>query len=175
MTCIGPYLLFFYRWLITTIDPRLEGFDPDPAIGVEETFVLESAFDIDIQDLSQRIGHLDLGDGRTQAVTERGIVFRGPTKRDLVILFALLIHPEDADVSHMMMAAGIHATGHLDLDLAEIVEVVQIIEPLVDLPGDGDRAGIGERAVVKSGTADHIRERADIGCSQIMAFQRLPQ
>src|SRR5918992_955181 len=170
MTCIGPYLLFFYRCLITTIDPRLEGFNPDPAIGVEETLALESAFDIGIQDLSQRISHFGFGDSWTQAVTERGIVFRGPTERDLVILFALLIHPEDTDVPHMMMAAGIHAARHLDLDLTEIVEVVQIIEPLVDLPGDGDRAGIGERAVVESGTADHIRERADIGCSQIMVF-----
>ncbi len=54
-------------------------------------------------------------------------------ERDLVPLLATLVDAEDADVPDVVMPTGIHAAGHLDLDVAQIVEVIEIVEPLVDL------------------------------------------
>jgi len=58
----------------------------------------------------------------------------------------MLVDAEDADVADVVMPAGIHAAGHLDLDVAQVVQVVEIVEALLDLLRDPERAGIGERA-----------------------------
>ncbi len=47
-------------------------------------------------------------------------------------------------MAHVVVAAGVHAARHLQLDFADIVEIVQSVELFVDLLGDGNRAGVGQ-------------------------------
>src|SRR5438105_13393862 len=46
---------------------------------------------------------------------------------------------------------------------SEVVEIVEIVEALLDLPGDAERAGVRERAEIQPGAGDHVGERADVG------------
>ena len=64
---------------------------------------------------------------------ERGEAAGRAAEGDLVPLLAVLIDAQDADVPDVVVAAGIHAAGHLDLDLAEVVQVVEIVEALLDV------------------------------------------
>src|SRR5256885_12521826 len=49
-------------------------------------------------------------------------------------------------------------SGHLDLDVAQVVQVVEIVEALLDLLRHPERAGVGERAEIQPRAGDHVRE-----------------
>ncbi|OGA28514.1 MAG: hypothetical protein A3I01_00445 [Betaproteobacteria bacterium RIFCSPLOWO2_02_FULL_65_24] len=85
---------------------------------------------------------------------------------DLVELLALLVHAENADVADVVMAAGIHAARDVEVELADIVQVVQIVEAPLDRLGHGNGLGIGERAEVPAGAGDDVGQQADVGRSQ---------
>src|SRR4030095_11973835 len=100
---------------------------------------------------------------RADHFAERRVLSAGrAAERDLVPLLAALIDAEDADVTDRVMAAAIHAAGHLQLNLAEVVQMIEVVETLVDLRGDRDRTRVGERAKIQPRAADHVRERADV-------------
>src|SRR3546814_3282568 len=80
----------------------------------------------------------------------------------------------NADMANAVMTAAIHAAGHFDLDLADIVEVVERLEAIGDVLRHANRAGIGERAVVETRAADQVGQQADVRCRQAMFGQRLP-
>ncbi len=46
--------------------------------------------------------------------------------------------------------------------LADVVQVVQIVEALLDGRGDRDRLGVGQRAEVAAGAADDVGQQADV-------------
>src|SRR5262249_26961464 len=112
------------------INPLLERLDADAAHGVEEAFLRLALFDVNLQQPRDGIGHFMLGDGGPDDRAERGVRAGGAADGDLVPLLAALIDPEDADVADVMMAAGIHAAGHLEFDFPQVVQVVVVLETL---------------------------------------------
>ncbi len=63
-------------------------------------------------------------------------------ERDLVAFLAALLEAENADMAHMVMAAGIDAAGNLDVQLADVTLALLIREFLRNALRDRDRAGL---------------------------------
>ncbi len=106
--------------MIRCIYALLERVDTDTAEGVDEGFFLGPAFHVDLDDLVDHVGHLLLGEGRAEDLPEAGVARRAAAEGDLVELRAFLVDPEDADVADMVMAAGVHATGDVQVDVADV-------------------------------------------------------
>ena len=109
---------------------------------------------------------VDLADGRelTSHVSDY------PSGQD-----GIWLDPQDPNVARVVVPAGVHAAGHLQLDVPEIVKLVQIPEPCIDRGGHGDGPGIGQRAVVQTWAGDHVGQGADICRRQSISFQRPPE
>src|SRR5437868_14824700 len=109
------------------IDACLERFDADAAEGVDEALTVLALGEIDIENALDDRGDVGVRHRRPDHLADGGIdAAGGSAERDLVPLLATLIDAENADVADVMMAASVHATGHLELDIAQIVEIVQI-------------------------------------------------
>src|SRR5678815_1521617 len=76
---------------------------------------------------------------------------------DLVPLLAVLVDAEDADVADVVVPAGVHAPGDVEIELTDIVQVVEVVEALLDRLGHRDRAEAPARA------GDDVGEKADVG------------
>ena len=61
------------------------------------------------------------------------------------------------------MTAGIDAAGDVQVDLADIEQVVQVVEAALDGFGDRDRLGVGQGAEVAARAADDAGQQADAG------------
>src|SRR5918999_1698749 len=132
------------------INSGLEWGDADAAERVDETLVAFALGDVDLEDALQRLRDFEVRHGRADHLAQRRVcAARGAAERDLVPLLAALVDAEDADVPDGVVAAAVHAAGHLQLDLAQVVEVVEAVETLVDLLRDRDRGRVGERAEVE--------------------------
>ena len=77
------------------------------------------------------------GKGAADHLADAGVVALTAAERDLVPLLAVLIDAENADGAEVMVAAGVHATGDVELQFADVVLVIQILETLLDRRGDG--------------------------------------
>jgi hypothetical protein len=75
-------------------------------------------------------------------------------------------------MTDMMVAAGIDAAGDLDLQIADLGLPLGIAEAVGNLLRHGDRAGIGQRAIVEPRAGDDIGDQAGIGCRQAISQQR---
>ena len=119
----------------------------------------------------------------TAALGTEGPIFRPRRVRSsaeppMVIwypLLAFLVDAEDADVAHVVVAAGVHAPGDLDAHVAEVVQVVRIVEERVDPPGHGDGLGVGEAAEIQPRAADHVGRGADVRGRESERREPLPQ
>src|ERR1700733_11399074 len=157
------------------IDALLEWIDSEALDGGEETLVRSVAqFEVGGHDLFDHVGHLPIGNGGPQQCAEfRGFV--GTTaKRDLIELFAVLLHPQYADIADMMMPAGIDAAGDVDVQLPEITGKVEIAKAMRQLLGDRYGAGIGKTAIIEARTGDDVGDEADIGGGYPDAVERAP-
>src|SRR5215467_6207068 len=128
----------------------LEGLESDAAQRVEEALTVAAQVPVALDDTLEGRRDLILRHGGTDDLPERGDAGRRAAEADLVPLLAVLVDPEHADVADVMVTAGVHAAGHLQLDLAEVVEVIEVVEALLHLAGDRDGAGVGERAEVEA-------------------------
>ncbi len=79
----------------------------------------------------------------------------------------LLVDAQNTDMANMVMPAGIDAAGNLDLQIADLVGQLSILETLRDFLRQRDRARIGQRAVIKPRADDHVGDLAGIGRAQI--------
>ena len=70
---------------------------------------------------------------------------------NLVELLAFLIDAQDTDVSYVMVAAGIHAAGNVQVDIAKIKLKVVIGEPALNGFRHGQGLSVSQRAVVAPG------------------------
>src|ERR1041384_3408483 len=94
-----------------------ERVEADAAQCVDEFLMLALAQrEIDIDDPLDRIGNLVAVDAGAKPLAERGEVAGVAAERDLVILHAGLIEPEDSDMADMMVAAGVDAARNLDAE-----------------------------------------------------------
>src|SRR5689334_5013136 len=149
-------------FLMSGIELLLEWGQAEAAIGVEEALALLAAVEIDIDDRLHRIDDAVGGEGRADDVTNAGVLVGVAAERDLVELLALLVDAEDSDMADMMVAAGVDAAGDLDAELADLALALGIGEALGDALGNGDRARIGEAAIVEPRAGDDVADKADI-------------
>src|ERR1700722_3157750 len=153
------------------IDALLEGCEADAAIGVDQALAVVAPFAVHLDDALDGFRHGALRHRRPDHLTQGGEAVDRAAERDLIPLLAVLLHAQDADVSHMVMTAGIHTAGHLDFDFPQIVEIVEIVKALLDVASDADRARVGKAAEIKAGAGDHVGQHADIGGRESPAAQ----
>jgi len=100
------------------IDGLLEGFEAFACQGGDEGLALAPQTDIGAQRALDRV---DSGVGaqrRAENAADLRLAVGDPAKRELVDFLAALIHPQKADIRHMVVAAGVDASGDLDRQLA---------------------------------------------------------
>src|SRR5690242_15301965 len=120
------------------IDTSLERSHTDATERIDETFALFALGNIDIENAFECRGHFGFCNRGSDDTAERSQISVSDTAQgNLIPLFAVLIDAEDADVADMMMTAGIHAARHFEFDISEIVEIIEIVEPFIDLLCDG--------------------------------------
>src|SRR3989454_4746966 len=159
----------------------LEGFDADAVHHVDEALgVAVAPREIAVDQLLDHVGDLGASERGADDLAE-GCAPAGPDftliapDLDLVPLLAALVDAEYADVADVMVAAGVHAPGDIEVDLADIVQVVEIVEALLNCLGHRDRLGVGERTEVPARAADDVSEQADIGRGESQFLYLLPQ
>ena len=106
---------------------------------------------------------------------ERGMVTGVSTQRDLVPVFSILVDAQQADMTHMVMPAGIHAAGNIYFYITDTIQAIKRLETPGDILRHIDRGGISQRAKIQAGTADDIVGSADIWIGETQPEQRLPQ
>lgn len=85
------------------------------------------------------------------------------------------VDTEDADIAHMVVAAGIHAAGDIKAEVAQVVQVIHVVKAPLNRFGNGDGFGVGQRTEVAARAADHIGESADIGRGESASPGFLPE
>src|SRR4051812_199555 len=158
------------RSLISTaIDLFLEGIDADAVHDVNETLgvavaALEIAFDQALDD----VGNLVAREGRADDLADRGADARPAlalvaADLDLVPLLAVLVDAQHADVADVVVAAGVHASRDVEIDVADVVQVVEVVEAALERLGHRNRFCVRERAKVAARAADDVRQQPDVG------------
>src|SRR6185437_8063974 len=145
----------------------------DAAIGLGKMLAVLTQLQIDIDQLVDRGGNVVAFHGRTDDRADRGFPAGIAAERDLIDLLAVLIDPEDADMAEMVMAAGVDATGYLDVEGADRVFLRRHIfgDPL----RHRDRAGGGEAAIIEPRAADDAGDLVDVTGAQLGGIEPLPQ
>ncbi len=69
-------------------------------------------------------------------------------------------------MADMMMTAGVHATGDIEVERADVMQIVEIVELLLNGPCYRNGSGIRQAAVIAAGARDYIGQQADIGRSE---------
>src|SRR3546814_1354788 len=110
----------------------------DAGQGIVEALSLAALLQVGGNDVVDGLDHLVVGEGGADDLPERSVLVGAAAEGDLVEFLALLVDAEDADVAHVMMAAGVDAAGDLDLEVADLVLAFQVAEALGDALGDGD-------------------------------------
>src|SRR5580692_3791402 len=135
--------------LTSRIDALLEWLDPDPLHGLEKNLVgARAQLQIGRNDILDHISNLGIRNRRPDQGAETGLLVGAAADRHLEELLAVLLDAEQADVAHVMVAAGIDAAGNVDVQSSEIVGEIEITEAPGQLLGDRNRAGIGQAAIV---------------------------
>src|SRR5215469_13858464 len=78
-------------------------------------------------------------------------------------------------MADMVMAAGIDAARDLDGELADLALALRIGEALAQALGDGNRARIGEAAIVQARAGDDVADEADIRRGQAQGLEPIPE
>src|SRR3954471_11643263 len=94
---------------------------------------------------------------------------------DLVPLLAVLVDAEDADMADVVMAAGVHAARDVEVELADLVQVIQVVEALLDRLRDRNRLRVRQRAEIAARAADDVGEQADVGGRQSESARLAPK
>src|SRR3546814_17548746 len=101
--------------LSSGIELLLEGGMADAGQGIFEALSLAALLQVGGNDVVDGLDHLVVGEGGADDLPERSVLVGAAAEGDLVEFLALLVDAEDADVAHVMMAAGVAAAGDLDL------------------------------------------------------------
>ncbi len=146
------------------IDAFLERLEADAANGVEETLVRMSRRSMYVSTRRSITSGMSCAanDGPITLPRRRVVALR-PADRYLVPLGTALVDAEDADVADVVVAAGVHASRHVEVELADVVQIVEIVEAPLDRFGDRDRFRVRERAEVAARAADDVGQQADVG------------
>src|SRR3546814_226171 len=86
-----------------------------------------------------------------------------------------LVHAQNADVSGMMMTAGVDAAGNLELQFTQIPLTLGVGETLADLLRHRNRPRIDKAAIIKTGAGDDVADKVKIGRREPSRIQLLPE
>src|SRR5215472_13094242 len=162
--------------LTSRIDALLEGIDADARDGIDENLVRPVAqLEIGGGDVLDHVGDLAVWHRRTQNFAELGALVGATADRHLVVLLAVLLDPEDADVPDVMVTAGIDAAGDVDVQPSEVASQIEILEAARDLLGHRNRARVGQAAVVETGAGYDVGDEIDVGRGDPDFVERAPQ
>src|SRR5258708_17621226 len=166
----GGFAVTTRRSLISVaIDLFFERFDSDAMHHVNEALGLAvAAFEVALDQPLDHVGRLRAREGwpdhLAQGSLRAGANFALVTADlDLVPLLAVLIDAEDADMPDVVMAAGVHAAGNVEIELADVVQLVEIVEAPLDCFRHRNRLGVGQRAEIAAGAGDDIGEQPQVG------------
>src|SRR6185437_4699401 len=151
------------------VDHVLERRHADAAIGFEQAFARLAQLHIRIDHAFDGIDDLVLAESRPHDLAHARIFRARSAELDLVEFDALLVDAENADVTGMMMPAGIDAAAHLDLDLTEVVLAFEIGEAFLDR--NRNRTRIRQIAIVQAGAADDVGNEPRIRRAEVQRLQ----
>src|ERR1035438_1503956 len=151
---------------IQLVGADTEGIEADPSHGIDEAFAAVAVGEIGVDQPFHHVGHLVGGEGGTDDFAKAQGVALAAADADLVPLLALLIDAEDADVADVMVTAGVDAAGDVELQFANVIEVVQVFEAILDGRRHRQDAGAGQLAEIAAGAGDQVRQQADGGAGQ---------
>src|SRR5680860_314736 len=157
----------------STIESLLERRRAHAPPRFEEALSLIAVVDIGVDDGVDGLRHGFGAEAGPDDGADRGAILRVAAKRDLVELGAFLVDAENADIAGMVMTASVDAAGHVEPQLADLFLTRRILEALGDLLGDGDRARVGEVAVVEARAADHVAEQLVVAGGKARFGQRV--
>src|SRR4051812_19379119 len=164
------------------IDAFLERFDADAVHYVDEALgfavaMLEVAVDQALDDPR----YVRARERRTNDPAQRRAYFTDArftlitADLDLVPLLAVLVDAEDADMADVVMAAGVHAARDVEVELADLVQVIEVVEALLDRLRDRDRLRVRQRAEIAARAADDVGKQADVGGRQSESARLAPK
>src|SRR5574343_524763 len=156
------------------VNTVLERVEADTVEGVDETLLGRAVLDIDLDDLIDDVSHFAGREGRADHLTQLGIVALAAAQRDLVELGIVLVYTEHADVADFVVSAGVHAARDVEIDLADVEQVIEVVETGLDGIGDGDGFGVGQVAEVAARAADDAGQQADVWRGQTGRLGFLP-
>src|SRR2546425_10692900 len=157
------------------IDAFLERLEAEAADGIDEALVFVAPLDIDVDEPADDLGHFFRRERRADDFAERRVLALAAADRNLVPLLAILVDAEHTDVADVMVAAGVHAARDVQFELADVVEVVEVVEAALNRFRDRNRFGIGERAEIAARAADDIGQESDVRCGKPQRLQLAPQ
>src|SRR5580692_10019506 len=153
------------------IDHVLERRHADAAIGVEQALAIHAKFQIGVHHAFDRIDDLVLAETGAHDFADARIFRARAAKLDLIELHAFFIDAQNADMARVMMAAGVDAAAHLDLEFAQFVLPFEIGEALLNRLRNRNGTRIGEIAIIKPGAADDVGDKARIRGGEVQHLQ----
>src|SRR6185437_11340393 len=109
-----------------------------------------------------RIDHILGAEAGPGDLADRGLLVGRAAERAVVGLLPFPLETQNADMTDVMMAAGIDAAGDLDLERTDLFRALALAEALSDPLRDRDRARGRQRAIVEAGAGDDIADRAGV-------------
>src|SRR6266566_6700724 len=162
--------------LMSCMDALLERLDADAFHGLEEDFPGPLAqLHVSRDDVLDHVDDLAVRHRGTQQRAELRVLVGAAGDRDLIILLAVLLDAEDADVADVVMATRVDAAGNVDVQPVEAAREIEIAEPAGQFLRDRDRARIGEAAIVEARAGDDVRHQPDVGGRDADRVERTPQ
>src|SRR5690606_25293647 len=95
--------------IICRIHSLLVGGHADALVGVDEALFRGAVFHIDVNQSLHDDGHLVCGKGGAEDLADRRVAAGLPAQGYLIELLAFLVHAENADMTDVMVATGVHA------------------------------------------------------------------
>ena len=78
-------------------------------------------------------------------------------------------------MARVVVTAGVDAAADVEVDVAQVFQLVQVLVALGNGAGCGDGAGIGQCAVVPTGAGDHVCQEANVGLGHAQRLGIAPQ
>ncbi|MNO90041.1 hypothetical protein D3C76_815410 [compost metagenome] len=78
-------------------------------------------------------------------------------------------------MADVVVTTGVHATGDVQVQFADVEQVVQVVEAALDRFGDRDRLGVGQGAEITARAADDVGQQADVRRGETLLAQLAPQ
>src|SRR5262249_52854443 len=161
--------------LMSCMDALLERLDADALDRIDEDLAGALAqLDVSRDDVLDHVGDFAVGHRRADQRSKFRRFVRASADRHLIILLAVLLDAENADVADVMMAAGVDAAGNVDVQAAEIAGDIEIAKAMREFLGDRNRACVGEAAIVEPGASNDVGHQPYVGSGDADRVERAP-